>query len=908
MAVIMKTDSDFSAFVIDYFGDTAIEFGNNMNRTEKVNVLIKSHGVMPILSVLARVYPDELLQNLHYLELPPTHGSLRYLCQLMSSALSDRDQSVSDGLQKLAQRQSSGYRVGVIGMTSSGKSSLVNALMGSPLLPTEVRATTVVNVVCRRGASEALVVEYMNQSGGSQASASPSAETYAGDDVTRKRLQELCTAAENPNNQRQLHQLIWTHADPATMTDASNPTPLDHLIPAGLDLIDTPGLGAQRDAPGELSNAKALMQNFDACLYVISVRQTIVQQDIALLAAAGEAGIPVLLVVTKWDCEHDSLEVVSLKSPMRCYPKEQKRRDQLRTLATLWKDANSAKAETSATPELPLPACYFVSAHEILDDPLKRKMGDFSRLIQELHRLVNLHTWQDRLYFSSAVKAQIARLSGCHFDGLHSQQSEESRKENTKNRNNDNIKKHKSLLASITDTFADSSRFSKSVAALSKIKGKIRVHIPSDVNPRVDREKRDAYVISVNQHEYGITEPLRELSNAVTLHGKSMGIIFPPAPDPVPYSSRNDIAAVNAAGVVKNNWWQSFLKSINVSDNNVVHTDEHYRGYIDDLERKIGWADKAKNHFTNNVTTSLHEIVEGLERQNSSLDTKSNVAPAPMSLRADNVLALVASIERVCRTRCDEWASPQAADTERAADDTSDWTSTALTTGSDLLWGLARLRLQKTFIEKFVDRLKAALPVPDPTTERPIRVLLLGPQQEQGRRLLGLLRQACASPLPSAPADAVICVGPCTGLPSQIAKMCVDEDAAFGKGAGALFEIALAPADAHLSGAELKPLLEWSDVIGVFIEASRVSAGMIMFSQAHYFRIMIEPKFLDKLLFLFCDGALLPDFDEVLKAQIIPELQMIDGLVQKKRREKSKSSQGGFSKRPWFVFEDYCVR
>ena len=50
--------------------------------------------------------------------------------------------------------------VGVVGITSSGKSTLINAMMGKRLLPEETRATTNVTVLCRKGGIRAVDVGY----------------------------------------------------------------------------------------------------------------------------------------------------------------------------------------------------------------------------------------------------------------------------------------------------------------------------------------------------------------------------------------------------------------------------------------------------------------------------------------------------------------------------------------------------------------------------------------------------------------------------------------------------------------------------------------------------------------------------------------------------------------------------
>ena len=52
--------------------------------------------------------------------------------------------------------RSSAWRVGVVGITSAGKSTLLNALLTEPLLPTGVKPSSNALVLCRGGTCQQL--------------------------------------------------------------------------------------------------------------------------------------------------------------------------------------------------------------------------------------------------------------------------------------------------------------------------------------------------------------------------------------------------------------------------------------------------------------------------------------------------------------------------------------------------------------------------------------------------------------------------------------------------------------------------------------------------------------------------------------------------------------------------------
>lgn len=107
----------------------------------------------------------------------------------------------------------------------------------------------------------------------------------------------------------------------------------------------------------------------------------------------------------------------------------------------------------------------------------------------------------------------------------------------------------------------------------------------------------------------------------------------------------------------------------------------------------------------------------------------------------------------------------------------------------------------------------------------------------------------------------------------------------------------MAPANDRLDPTDVPSLLEWADVVGVFLDASRISAGLRDLWDAPYIAELKKEQHRDKLLLLCEDGALLPRWPAVAQEEIVPLLR---GLDKDLRVE-------WLALRPWFLFEEYRV-
>lgn len=183
-----------------------------------------------------------------------------------------------------AQAGEENVRLAVVGLSSGGKSSFLNALMGEALLPEATGATTNVLTRCRKGDQRRLMVRFED---GSE-------KVYQGLALNAEAIATWCDEALNPDNHKAVAYLEWT-------------TPLSAL-PEGLVLLDTPGLDAYgHEALGAVT-LETCLPAADAIVYVAPLRQPLSAPDLALLERLVTFDQRVLFVLTQADREADTYQ------------------------------------------------------------------------------------------------------------------------------------------------------------------------------------------------------------------------------------------------------------------------------------------------------------------------------------------------------------------------------------------------------------------------------------------------------------------------------------------------------------------------------------------------------------------------------------------------------------------------
>jgi len=193
---------------------------------------------------------------------------------LAQAGLVEVEGRIADELDRQSLAEAS---VVVVGETNTGKSSLINALIGrEDLVPVGPDVATNVHVIVRHGDHDEMLVHLDDDAGGDR--------LVRADELD---LAAWASVAGNPDNYKHVR---------AVDVALDNP-----VLASGLTLIDTPGVGGLDTAHGRIT--LAALGDADALLFVADTDRPMVQPELDFLRVATQRIGSVLFVCSKIDVQ-----------------------------------------------------------------------------------------------------------------------------------------------------------------------------------------------------------------------------------------------------------------------------------------------------------------------------------------------------------------------------------------------------------------------------------------------------------------------------------------------------------------------------------------------------------------------------------------------------------------------------
>lgn len=204
-------------------------------------------------------------------ETRPANGVAERLSRIASIANELGVEHIGVEATDLTQRVAEGrFYVACVGQFKRGKSTLLDALVGEPILPTGIVPVTAVPTVVRFGEHRSARVRRKN---GEWLAINP-------DD-----LHEYVSEERNPGNLK--------HVDGV---EVFVPSP---LLRTGMCFVDTPGLGSV--FAENTAATKAFIPHIDAAMVVVGADPPIAGEELALVEAVSQHVAKILVVVNKAD-------------------------------------------------------------------------------------------------------------------------------------------------------------------------------------------------------------------------------------------------------------------------------------------------------------------------------------------------------------------------------------------------------------------------------------------------------------------------------------------------------------------------------------------------------------------------------------------------------------------------------
>ena len=168
-------------------------------------------------------------------------------------------------------------RVAIMGITSSGKSTLVNAILGENILPVAIKPSSSIIITCSKGEKRQATVYFRHKE----------CEILSGSELNPDKIRYFADESENPDNKLGVSQI-----------DITVP---DFLLGDNIHIIDSPGLDACDLEMHEKLTLEILLPTIDVCIFLTTVKANSDAVNLEKIKIVHEKGKQIIMVQNMMD-------------------------------------------------------------------------------------------------------------------------------------------------------------------------------------------------------------------------------------------------------------------------------------------------------------------------------------------------------------------------------------------------------------------------------------------------------------------------------------------------------------------------------------------------------------------------------------------------------------------------------